>query len=465
MQNKNFLFERSDLNQATPTLLFKKWDFGQVEYPNSSRNLLSQFNLSRKPFDENSSDSYYTPPMEKKPAVTPKAPIKYKKQPKKGDLRPKKLQYTEDELDVHSIVDSGIHAQSNISNDTLFCKQHTTKCNRFDSSQKQIRRLRTKLDKIRVESNDKENDINVVENRFTNVSNNKSYVAQESSVVFNSNAEVLSQCDSNLSWKDILHWLQKRRDIGLWVQCCRKECKKWRYVEEYHDPVDVPKIWYCEMNSGLMCLTLLFDFIDKLIASCDIPEQPYTDAIKKDLIENAYNAGSIVWAHINGFPWWPAIVDDCPETFRYYHLPRNSNKPIKYHVTFFNEEKLEHSWIHKNNLKPFVANKYSEIVKRTKLRGIEYKQSLQRAHELATNALQLSITNRLKNFSYVALYEKFYDINNNTCRSLSNIAETDILLQMDTNSDDEIPCSGTIDTQFTLKKYYLEVICKNQNPR
>ncbi|XP_017793479.1 PREDICTED: uncharacterized protein LOC108575247 [Habropoda laboriosa] len=251
MQSKNFLFEHSDLNQPSPTLLFKKWDFGQVEYPNSSTNLLSQFNLSRKPFDENSSDSYYTPPMERKNAVTPNAPIKCKKQSKKGDLRPKKLQYTEDELDAHSVVDSGIHIESNISNDTLFYKQHTAKCNRFDSSQKQIRKLRTKLDKIKVESNDKENDKNVVENRSTNVSNNRNYVAQVFSVVFNQNVEVLSQCDRNLNWKDILYWLQKRRDVGLWIQCCRKKCKKWRYVEEYHDPLDVPKKWYCEMNFGL----------------------------------------------------------------------------------------------------------------------------------------------------------------------------------------------------------------------
>lgn len=74
------------------------------------------------------------------------------------------------------------------------------------------------------------------------------------SSVFNPNAETLSQCDNNLNWKEKLYWLQPRRDVGVWIECCRKKCKKWRYVEDYHDPVDVPKIWYCEMNSGLYIL-------------------------------------------------------------------------------------------------------------------------------------------------------------------------------------------------------------------
>lgn len=71
------------------------------------------------------------------------------------------------------------------------------------------------------------------------------------SSVFNPNEKVLSFCDPNLDWKETLYWLQPRRDVGLWIECCRKTCKKWRYVEDYHDPLDVPEIWYCEMNSGV----------------------------------------------------------------------------------------------------------------------------------------------------------------------------------------------------------------------
>lgn len=55
---------------------------------------------------------------------------------------------------------------------------------------------------------------------------------------------------SNTEWKEYMQWLQQQRDIGLWIECCRKGCGKWRYVEEYHDPLGVPKEWFCEMNAG-----------------------------------------------------------------------------------------------------------------------------------------------------------------------------------------------------------------------
>jgi hypothetical protein len=60
----------------------------------------------------------------------------------------------------------------------------------------------------------------------------------------------LSQPGPDLSLKGRLLWLQERRDIGLWVQCCRPTCNRWRYLHDIHDPVDVPQEWFCHMNSG-----------------------------------------------------------------------------------------------------------------------------------------------------------------------------------------------------------------------
>lgn len=79
-------------------------------------------------------------------------------------------------------------------------------------------------------------------------------------------------------------------------------------------------------------LILQFHFTDKSIASCDVPEHPPPRAIAEDLIENMYNAGSIVWAYIQGFPWWPAIVNDNPDTFTYYELLQNSLKPASLYI-------------------------------------------------------------------------------------------------------------------------------------
>jgi len=68
----------------------------------------------------------------------------------------------------------------------------------------------------------------------------------------------LSQPGPELSLKERLLWLQKRRDVGLWVQCCRPTCNKWRYLHNIHDPVGVPQEWFCHMNSGnfVQCLSL-----------------------------------------------------------------------------------------------------------------------------------------------------------------------------------------------------------------
>jgi hypothetical protein len=61
---------------------------------------------------------------------------------------------------------------------------------------------------------------------------------------------VLSQPGPELSLKERLLWLQKRRDVGLWVQCSRPICNKWRFLHDIRDPVDVRQEWFCHMNSG-----------------------------------------------------------------------------------------------------------------------------------------------------------------------------------------------------------------------
>jgi hypothetical protein len=61
---------------------------------------------------------------------------------------------------------------------------------------------------------------------------------------------VLSQPGAELSLKERLLWLRKRRDVGLWVQCSNPVCNKWRYLHDTQDPVDVPQEWFCHMNTG-----------------------------------------------------------------------------------------------------------------------------------------------------------------------------------------------------------------------
>jgi hypothetical protein len=75
-------------------------------------------------------------------------------------------------------------------------------------------------------------------------------ITQKTGVQSQSSQTALSQPGPELSLKQRLLWLQKRRDVGLWVQCSRLECKKWRFLHNIRDPVEIPQEWFCHMNSG-----------------------------------------------------------------------------------------------------------------------------------------------------------------------------------------------------------------------
>ena len=40
----------------------------------------------------------------------------------------------------------------------------------------------------------------------------------------------------------------------------------------------------------------------------------------EEFVDTEYAAGSMVWAKMKGYPWWPALVDFCPDTDEYYWL-------------------------------------------------------------------------------------------------------------------------------------------------
>lgn len=75
-------------------------------------------------------------------------------------------------------------------------------------------------------------------------------------------------------------------------------------------------------------MTLLFSTSDNKFNSCALPEKQPTPLEEEDLIHNVYTAGSIVWGRLAGFPWWPAIVDDDPDTEQYYWLNGFSDIPV-----------------------------------------------------------------------------------------------------------------------------------------
>lgn len=51
-----------------------------------------------------------------------------------------------------------------------------------------------------------------------------------------------------------------------------------------------------------------------------------------DMIYNQFTAGSLVWARVDGYPWWPAMVDDDPDLEQYYWLA-DDNMTVVSHLS------------------------------------------------------------------------------------------------------------------------------------
>lgn len=70
---------------------------------------------------------------------------------------------------------------------------------------------------------------------------------------------------------------------------------------------------------------------DKNFNDCSIREKKPTIQEEIDLIYNSYTCGSIVWGKVEGYPWWPGIVDDDPDIQQYYWLEKYDDEiPVRY---------------------------------------------------------------------------------------------------------------------------------------
>ncbi|KAF9796219.1 hypothetical protein SFRURICE_016142 [Spodoptera frugiperda] len=200
--------------------------------------------------------------------------------------------------------------------------------------------------------------------------------------------DILSQPPNGVTHSQKLIWLQKRRTAGLWAQC--DDCDRWRYLPFVLDRHELPVKWYCWMN------------VDKEFASCSVPEAPLRLHDEEDLIHSEYAAGSLVLARLGGWPWWPAMVDDCPDTEQYYWLDGFSDIPTHYNVVFFDAVEATRAWIAPEQLKTYSQNK--NIVKGF-LKDKKYNRRLKAAISQANEAEKLPLEKRLERFSFIARHK------------------------------------------------------------
>jgi hypothetical protein len=52
--------------------------------------------------------------------------------------------------------------------------------------------------------------------------------------------------------------------------------------------------------------------------SCDTPEQSWDKENEDNFVYAEFTEGSIVWAKMDGYPWWPAMVQNDPDLRTFY---------------------------------------------------------------------------------------------------------------------------------------------------
>ncbi|CAL1300206.1 unnamed protein product [Larinioides sclopetarius] len=188
--------------------------------------------------------------------------------------------------------------------------------------------------------------------------------------------DLKSTRDVLLKWNE--YYMSK--DFGIGIQC--EKCKKWRQVFQYQDKNEVPDVWNCSK----------WKIDERRRGSCRIP----SDVNEEDFEETKYAPGSLVWAKMQGFPWWPAMIEDCPDA-QHYYMPSVDGEP-EYHVNFFGSKPLRH-WIKESHIKDFTLPPPPMTPKAKK------NKDLQKSIEQANEALKMKEKERLAIFSFAVRYK------------------------------------------------------------
>ena len=192
--------------------------------------------------------------------------------------------------------------------------------------------------------------------------------------------------------KEKLRTLQLQRAGGTYVQCCKETCKKWRFLTEFEDPSLVPEYWVCSMSQ------------DKKLNRCSTREGEQVEE-DEEFVNVKFTAGSLVWARVKGYPWWPAMVDYCPDSEEYYWIEEDESRiePAWYHVVFL-EKQVSRSWVRKELVEKMTTVQTPPKNLAVRKNNASQKRRLVDAITMATQALGLSLESRLKKYSFASLF-------------------------------------------------------------
>ena len=105
-----------------------------------------------------------------------------------------------------------------------------------------------------------------------------------------------------------------------------------------------------------------------------------------------FTVGSLVWATVQGFPAWPAMVDDDPDTGSFFWTGVKEDgewelRPSHYHVVFFDQRAVSRAWVLDGKMTSFSGLAAS-------MKDIRSNARLMKAVQLAEDALKEDLVTR-----------------------------------------------------------------------
>ena len=103
--------------------------------------------------------------------------------------------------------------------------------------------------------------------------------------------------------------------------------------------------------------------------ACDKGESEKFVEDNEEFVDTEFAAGSMVWAKMKGYPWWPAMVDFCPDTDEYYWLEAWSKVRIRIQLIVFSlcEVKVKSINVSVNVIGMFIFTTFREMMFTLKL--------------------------------------------------------------------------------------------------
>ncbi|PAA72782.1 hypothetical protein BOX15_Mlig008978g1 [Macrostomum lignano] len=176
---------------------------------------------------------------------------------------------------------------------------------------------------------------------------------------------------------------------GTWIEC--SDCKKWRHEPDCAEPCRVPDNWRCS------------DSADPRQNDCGLPElAEYFYAQGTNFaLSNKYVAGSLVWARVQGYPYWPAIVEVDNDYGTFFELEAESNDVAAYHVTFLGRS-ASRAWVPDARIRPFEGAEDLAGVSAPKPGSAAELELRRLANEAANVVAKLDFQARLERYGYFA---------------------------------------------------------------